>query len=83
MHKRIDLIPEKHKAIKDFCYAIKWLGNAGSHSDKIITLDDVMDAYEIMDEVLRELFEEKQEHIKKLVKTINKKKGPKGNKKAT
>jgi hypothetical protein len=83
LHKRIDLIPAKYKALIDFCHAIKWLGNAGSHSDKKITLDDVMDAYEIMDKVLRELFEEKQEHIKKLVKTINKKKGPKDNKKST
>lgn len=80
LHRRIDLIPRKYQSLKDFCLAIKWLGNAGSHSDKKITLDDVMDAYEIMDEVLRELFEKKQEQIKKLVKTINKKKGPKGKK---
>jgi hypothetical protein len=80
LHKRINLIPLKHQSLKDCCLAIKWLGNAGSHSDKKITSDDVMDAYEIMDEVLRELFEKRQKHIKKLVKTINKKKGPKGNK---
>lgn len=80
LHKRIDLIPVKYQNLKDFCLAIKWLGNAGSHSDRKITLDDVMDAYEIMDEVLKGLFEKKQEHIKKLVKTINKKKGPKGKK---
>ena len=80
LHKRIDLIPAKYQRLKDFCLAIKWLGNAGSHSDKKITLDDVMDAYEIMDEMLRELLDKKQEHIKKLVKAINKKKGPKGKK---
>jgi len=80
LHRRIDLIPAKYQSLKDFCLAIKWLGNAGSHSDKKITLDDVMDAYEIMDEMLRELLDKKQEHIKKLVKTINKKKGPKGKK---
>jgi hypothetical protein len=80
VHTRIGLIPVKYQGIKEFCLAIKWLGNAGSHGYKNITLDDVMDAYEIMDEVLRELFEKKQEHIKKLVNTINKKKGPKGNK---
>jgi hypothetical protein len=80
LHKRIDLIPAKYQNLKDYCLAIKWLGNAGSHSDKKITLDDVMDAYEIMEEVLKELIEKKQEHIKKLVKTINRKKGPKGKK---
>jgi hypothetical protein len=80
LHKRIDLIPAKYQNLKDFCLAIKWLGNAGSHSDKEITADDVMDAYEIMDEMLRELLYKKQDHIKKLVKTINKKKGPMGEK---
>lgn len=80
LHKRIDLIPTKLQALKEFFLALKWLGNAGSHSNKKISFDDVMDAYEIMDEVLRELFEEKQKHIKKLVMTINKKKGPKGTK---
>jgi len=78
LHRRIDLIPAKYQSLKDFCLAIKWLGNAGSHSDKKITLDDVMDAHEIMDQMLGELLDKKQEHIKKLVKTINKKKGPKG-----
>lgn len=82
-HKRIGLIPVKYQSIKDFCLAIKWLGNAGSHGYKNITFDDVLDAYEIMEEVLKELFEKKKETIKKLVKIINKKKGPKGNKRVS
>ena len=80
LHRRIDLIPAKYHTLKEFCLALKWLGNAGSHSSKKITLDDVLDAYEIMAEALRELFEEKPKYIKKFVKTINKKKGPKGKK---
>lgn len=80
LHRRIELVPRKHEHIKESFLAIKWLGNAGSHNDKPITLDDVMDAYEIMDEVLRELFANKRDKIKKLVKQINKKKGPKGKK---
>lgn len=78
LHRRIDLMTSKYQSLKDYFLAIKWLGNAGSHSDKKITLDDVMDAYEIMEEALEELFERRKEHIQKLVKTINKKKGPKG-----
>jgi uncharacterized protein DUF4145 len=80
LHERIRLIPEKFKEIKDHCLAIKWSGNAGSHSGEEITKDDVMDAYEIMDEVLREIFNSKKKEIIKLVKQINKKKGPKGKK---
>lgn len=81
LHERINLIPEKFREIKDHCLAIKWSGNAGSHSGEGITKDDVMDAYEIMNEILREIFKGKKKEIKKLVKQINKKKGPKGKKK--
>lgn len=77
LHKRIDLVPNKHDHIKDLFLAVKWLGNAGSHSSKKVSKDDVMDAYEIMDAILSELFQNKKEYAKKLSKQINKKKGPK------
>jgi hypothetical protein len=80
LHRRIELVPKKHKHIIVLFLAIKWIGNAGSHSNKEITLDDVMDAYEIMDMLLNELFVNKKDNIKKLAKQINKKKGPKGKK---
>ena len=54
----------------------QWLGNAGSHSNHEVTLDDVMDAYEMMEAVLTQLYEPKGDSVKKLVKEINKKKGP-------
>jgi len=77
LHKRIELLPSKYSHIKDLLFAIKWLGNAGSHSHKKVSKDDVLDAYEIMDVVLNELFLNKKERAKKLSKKINKKKGPK------
>jgi hypothetical protein len=80
LNRRIQLVPKKYEHIKELFLAIKWLGDAGSHSNKEITFDDVMDVYEIMDEVLKELFANKKDNIKKLVKQINKKKGPKGKK---
>ncbi|MCB4763292.1 MAG: DUF4145 domain-containing protein [Sulfurovum sp.] len=77
LHRRIGSLPTKYSHIKDLCLAVKWLGNAGSHSGENITKDDVLDAYEIMDAILYELFDNKKDKATKLSKKINKKKGPK------
>lgn len=76
LHQRIELLPNKHENLKDLLFAIKWLGNAGSHSTQSITMDDVMDAYEIMDEVLHEIYPNKERSARKIAKEIIKKKGP-------
>jgi len=77
LHRRIELIPEKHSNLKELLFAIKWLGNAGSHANKETSNDDVMDAYEILDVVLNEIYESKHKKATQLAKQINKKKGPK------
>ena len=61
--------------LEDILYAIKWLGNAGSHGNSEITIDDVFDAYEFMNHILNEIYEPKQK-LEKLAKEIRKKKGP-------
>ncbi len=55
--------------------AIKWLGNAGSHCGDKMTFDDVFDGYDMLSFILDELYDNKHEHVKKLAKKINKKKG--------
>lgn len=70
LHGRIGLIPKKFSDFQDAMYAIKWLGNDGSHP-KQITLDDVMDVYEILEYLLEEIFGKKSEKTKNLVKKIN------------
>jgi Domain of unknown function (DUF4145) len=77
LHKRIELLPNKYDHIKDIFFAVKWLGNAGSHSNHEVSLDDVLDSYELMDELLVEIFDNKRVKAKALAKIINKKKGPK------
>ncbi len=77
LHSRIDMLPKKYVHLKELFFAIKWLGNAGSHSNKIISSDDVLDAYEIMEEILKKIFDKKPKQVKKLAKEIVKKKGPK------
>ena len=61
--------------LEDILYAIKWLGNAGSHSYSEITLDDVFDAYELMQHILIELYQPRNE-LGKLAKAIRKRRGP-------
>lgn len=78
LHSRIGLLPVKYTDLRDLLFAIKWLGNAGSHADSAVTLDDVMDAYELIDHVLQELYAQRSKKAKDLAKLVNKKKGPKG-----
>lgn len=77
LHKRIELLPRKYTHIKDIFFAVKWLGNAGSHSNHDVSLDDVLDSYELMEELLVEFFNNKRVKAKALAKKINVKKGPK------
>lgn len=74
LHKRIDLLPPKYANFKELYFAIKWLGNTGSHSDTI-RIDDVMDAYDIFEIILEELFDNKTKKAKTIAKAIIKKKG--------
>ena len=80
LHRRIELLPSKFKHLQDLFFAVKWLGNAGSHSEKVVSKDDVLDAYEIMDEILQDLFFKRTRRIKNMAKQINKTKGPAKNK---
>lgn len=83
LHQRIELLPKRKEGLKDLLIAIKWLGNAGSHSTKSITMDDVMDAYEIMDEVLAELYPKQKRSVRTIAQEINKKKGPRKRKRGS
>ena len=76
LHQRIDLMPTKYNELKDLLIAVKWLGNAGSHTGKELTTDDVMDAYEIMEYILAEVYDSKTKKLKALAKKVNKAKGP-------
>ncbi len=75
LHERIELFSYKNATLGDALMAIKWIGNEGSHIGKL-TKDDLLDAFEMLEHVLDELFEKRKEKIGKLVKAINKKKGP-------
>jgi hypothetical protein len=75
LHRRILNYGTKKKALADNLLAIKWLGNAGSHPGGITT-DDILDAYDIFEHVLQQLFDPTHKDIEVMVKGINRNKGP-------
>lgn len=75
LHDRIMNLPKKYSTVKDSLLAIKWLGNAGSHTEDI-KRDDIYDAFDIIESVLEKIFVNHGEKLNKLVKVINKAKGP-------
>jgi Domain of unknown function (DUF4145) len=76
LHNRITLLPSKFQKLKDMMVAVKWLGNAGSHAGKTTTIDDVLDAYELTIFILDQIYNDKSLELNKIVKRVNKKKGP-------
>lgn len=76
LHRRIQLLPPKYAHLKEMILAIKWLGNAGSHSTETITRDDVLDSYELTEHILQEVYSSKKKKLVALAKHVNKKKGP-------
>ena len=76
LHQRIALLLPKYQALKDMLTAIKWLGNAGSHSETEVTPDDVLVAYDLLEHVLEEVYAPKAKQLAAIAKKVNKKKGP-------
>jgi hypothetical protein len=78
LHNRIELFATSRKGvpISNHLMAAKWVGNAGSHAATKITRDDVFDEYEIIEYVLREMFDSTLKRIARITKAINKTKKP-------
>ena len=75
LHQRIGLLPQKHAALRDALLAIKWLGNAGAHEAEM-SRDEVYDAFDILEFVLKQLYEADHRAVERLVKKVNQRKGP-------
>jgi hypothetical protein len=75
LQDRISKLPKRYQIHTDLLLAVKWLGNAGSH-DGLVKADDVLDAYEITEHFLTELYDSKNTYVRTLAKRINKRRGP-------
>lgn len=75
LHERIERFRAVHSNAAGKLMAIKWVGNAGSHADKITT-DDLLDGYELLAFVLEELYSNRRRRADSLASTINRRKAP-------
>lgn len=71
LHQRIENYKRINPSIANMLLAIKWIGNSGSHGETL-TKDDLLDAYEILEVCLNELFPVvNRDSIIKIVDEIN------------
>ena len=75
LHNRIVAFEATKPDIAKRLFALKWLGNEGSHVDTI-TKNDVLDAYEILEWAIDDLYVGYKKLIEKKVSKINKSKKP-------
>ena len=75
LHKRIELFAKKKKSESEFIMALKYIGNAGSHTKKL-THEDILIGYEMLEHVLNKLYDKKYFRLKKRMQMINKRRGP-------
>lgn len=75
LHSRIQVFASTNQDVSDKLLAIKWIGNTGSHSDDL-ELVDVLDAFELLEYCLEELYEGRSARLKALAASINTHKGP-------
>ncbi|KGX07035.1 hypothetical protein Y036_2896 [Burkholderia pseudomallei] len=76
LHQRIGNLPSRYDDQKQMLLAVKWLGNAGSHSGAEPDESDLRSAYDLLENVLTEIYDKKTEKLKAVAKKVNKKKGP-------
>jgi hypothetical protein len=62
-------------SVADELMAVKWIGNAGVHSSPL-TRDDVFDGYDLMDHVLRTLFDATPSHASRIARAVNARRRP-------
>jgi len=76
LHARIELLgsKKKHASLCESLFAVKWLGNEGSHPGDV-KRKTVFDAFDMLEHVLVERFENPRRAIVKLTNSINKNKG--------
>jgi Domain of unknown function (DUF4145) len=72
LHQRIEIYSKNEPISGAQLMALKWLGNTGSHGDKV-NVDDLLDAFEILEHTLSEIIESKSKKIAALADKLTKK----------
>ena len=71
LHDRITIFQATDSIVGTQLMALKWLGNAGSHENSVLK-KDLLDAFEILDHVLVEVFEQRSQKVMSLAKQLTK-----------
>ncbi|CTQ56841.1 hypothetical protein LP7551_05405 [Roseibium album] len=69
LHRRLEVWSDKEKEYADLCFALKEVGNLGSHGEEVKTRH-YLGTLEIYAHVLRELFENNSKKMKELAQSI-------------
>ncbi|WP_414553373.1 DUF4145 domain-containing protein [Stenotrophomonas forensis] len=75
LHNRIKLLPDKFNEEKELLTAVKWLGNSGSHDGDRASTADVFVAYEMLEQALFGIYDDRSERLKKVAAKVNRRKG--------
>lgn len=75
LHNRIQRIEKTHPEVHDYLMAIKWLGNAGSHSN-VLTREAVFDSMDILEAVMDKIYSKHPAALQVLVKKVIARRGP-------
>jgi Domain of unknown function (DUF4145) len=75
LHDRIVTYRNSHPEVGEALLAVKWIGNAGAHSNPL-TRDDVFDGYDIMEYALRKLFDAQDTRVQRIARKVNGRRGP-------
>lgn len=76
LHARIEIFKQKDPTSADYLLAIKWLGNAGSHAGlNNIDRSDILYGFELIDHVIQRIYVRREQHLAKVAKRINSRKG--------
>ncbi|WP_238085631.1 DUF4145 domain-containing protein [Pseudescherichia vulneris] len=71
LHQRIELLDGQYTIYKKTLMAIKFLGNAGSHTYDEVSTGDIEAAFEIMEYVVNDLFSGRKESIDVLTRRLH------------
>ncbi|MFD1258770.1 DUF4145 domain-containing protein [Mucilaginibacter terrae] len=71
LHQRIELFKKTDPKIASFLISIKWIGNSGSHISGL-TKEAILDAYQIMEYSLENIYKDKENEVTTLSDKINK-----------
>ncbi|MCQ4331043.1 DUF4145 domain-containing protein [Stutzerimonas stutzeri] len=74
--RRIQMLGDDNQSVRALFDAIRWLGNYGSHPGIQVEFDDALNALEIMELLLEEVYSDRKRKIQDLAEAINSSRGP-------